>query len=163
MRVAAQASPDGDASRNASRSLWGWSPPRLAADTPAKRWTDRLLPRTGPPAVLYFLAVLALLNLGPVLGGPRLGLALFGVGSLAAGLWCILNFWRCRHAHCLITGPGFSLVALLSFTGVAVGRTLVAGAEGWIFDAVLALGILFEIAWRQVHGDKAVAREARTG
>lgn len=56
-----------------------------------------------------------------------------------------------------------TVIALLSFTGVAVGRSLAAGAEGWSFDAVLALGILFEITWRQVHGNTAVTREARAG
>lgn len=161
--VAAPPTPNADTSCIPPRGLWGWSPPMLAADSRAKRWTDRLLPRTGAAAVLFFLAVLGLLNLSPLLAGPRLGTALFGIGSLAAGLWCSLNFWRCRHAHCLITGPGFTLVALLSFTGAALGRSLVAGNEGWIFDAVLALGILFELAWRQARGSNAVTRHARAG
>lgn len=135
----------------------------LAADNRAKRWTDRVLPRTGLPAVLYFLAVVALLNVGPRLAAPRPGLALFGIASLAAGLWCSLNFWRCRHAHCLITGPGWTLVALLSFAGVAVGRSLVGHAEGPIFDAVLALGLAFELGWRQARGSHAVARDGQPG
>lgn len=135
----------------------------LPADTLAKRLVDRLLPRTGLPVVLYFVAVFVLLNLGPPLVTARLNLALIGVASLAAGLWCSLNFWRCRHAHCVITGAGWSLLALFTFGEAAWGRSLIAGGEDAVFFAVLALGIGFEGVWRRIHGSNAVAGTGRAG
>ena len=48
-----------------------WSPPDLPAGTPRKRLADRLLPRTGLPAIGYFAAVIALLNLARILPRAR--------------------------------------------------------------------------------------------
>lgn len=129
----------------------------LPADTHVKRLVDRALPRTGLPAVLYFAVIVVLLNVGPPLVTVRLNLALIGVASLAAGAWCSLNFWRCRHAHCVITGVGWSLLALFSLAEAALGRSLIAGYEDGVFLVVLGLGLAFEAVWRRAHGSNAIA------
>ncbi len=60
----------GSAACLAPRSLLGWSPPDLEADTRVKRFVDRALPRSGAQGVPYLVAVIALLNVGPRLAGP---------------------------------------------------------------------------------------------
>src|SRR4249920_2057623 len=63
-------------------ALWGWSPPDLPADTPLKRRADRLLPRSGAPAVACFAAVAGLLILAPHLP-IRADLTADGLAALA--------------------------------------------------------------------------------
>ena len=137
------------------RALWGWSPPDLPADTALKRHADRLLPRTGWAAVLYCAAVIALLNLAPHL--PERGnLAVDGLAALAAAAWCGLNFWRCRHAHCLVTSTGWAALSILAFTEAALGRSLIGGYEQPVFLVVLAAAVVFEVAWRRARGSSAI-------
>jgi hypothetical protein len=64
-----------------------------------------------------------------------------------AGAWCGLNFWRCRHAHCMITGTGWAALAGLAFAEATIGRSLIWGDEQLIFLAVLAAGLVFEALW----------------
>jgi hypothetical protein len=75
----------------------------------ARRRIDRLLHRSGVPAVVYFAAVVALLLLAPELP-RRAELAADAFAALAAGTWCGLNFWL-----------GLSPVA---FAGAGLGRSL---------------------------------------
>ncbi|MGL6235053.1 MAG: hypothetical protein ACRC20_06880 [Segniliparus sp.] len=137
------------------RALFGWSPPRLVADTRAKRWLDKTMPATGAPAALYFGCACALVLAGLVLP-PRLGLASVGLGSLAGGLWCSGNFWRCRHAHCLVTGGGWLLLCGVSLAGSALGHSLIGGFEPAVFVLVFALSLAFERLWVARSGNNAV-------
>ena len=143
-------------------ALWGWAPPDLPADTPLKRRADRLLPRTGWPAVLYFAAIVGLLNLAPHLPG-RANLAVDGLAALAAGAWCVLNFWRCRHAHCVVSSTGWLVLSVLAFTGAGLGRSLIGGDEQLVFLAVLAAAVAFEVGWRCARGTNAVTRDITGG
>ncbi len=140
-----------------------WSPPDLPADSAVKRGVDRFLPRRGVPVVLFFATVVGLLILAPRLpGSPEL--ALVGRAALLAGAWCAVNFWRCRHAHCAVTGAGWLTLALVSFIGAASGHSLIAGAEDEAFLAVLVAGLAFEGVWYLNRGTNAVRfrrREAR--
>jgi hypothetical protein len=136
-------------------ALFGWSPSALPADTTLKRRVDRILPQSGLPLITFFVVVAGLLNIGLVLP-TRLDLASIGIASLLAGSWCSLNFWRCRHAHCVITGTGWLALAAFSFIEAGLGRTLIHGDEGLVFLAVLAAGLLFEGAWYVVRGTNAV-------
>ena len=137
------------------------SPPSsLPADTRLKRLVDRFLPWAGLPVVLYFAAAIGALNLAPLL--PRPGeLALEGTAALAAGGWCGLNFWRCRHAHCLITGAGWLGLSLLALTGAGLGHSVIGGYERAVFLGVLLAGIAFEGAWRLARGTNAVTTGSR--
>ena len=139
------------------RTWFGWSPAALPANTRLKRRVDRIMPRSGLPMVTYFAAVIALLNVGLVLPA-RLDLAATGVASLAAGSWCAVNFWRCRHAHCLITGAGWRALAGFALREAGLGRSLIHGDEGLVFLAVLGAGLLFEGGWYLTRGTNAVSR-----
>lgn len=137
-------------------ALFGWSPPPLPADTELKRRADRLLPRSGVPFVLFFAAVVGLLNVGVILS-VRLDLAAVGVASLCAGGWCAVHFWRCRHAHCVITGTGWLALAGFTLVEAGLGRSLIHGDEGLVFLGVLAAGLVFEGVWYVARGTNAVS------
>jgi hypothetical protein len=142
------------------RARFGWSPPDLPADTALKRRADRVLPRSGWAAALYCVAVIALLSLAPQL--PERGnLAVDGLAALAAAAWCAVNFWRCRHAHCLVTSTGWAVLSLLAFTGAALGRSLIGGYEQPVFLVVLAAAVVFEVAWRLARGSNAIGCAGR--
>lgn len=138
-----------------ARALCGWSPPSLPADTATKRRVDRI--RVGNLAAIGVIAVVVgLLNLAPHLPA-RASLATVGVAGLAAGGWCSLNFWRCRHAHCLITGPGWLAFGVFAFSEAAVGHSLIDGYEQPVFMAVLGTAVAFEIVWHFLRHTNAVA------
>lgn len=120
-----------------------------------KRMVDRLVPRTGAGVCLYFAAVAALLLVAPLLT-KRIELGVDGLAALAAAAWCGINFWRCRHAHCVVTTSGWSVLAVVSFAEAVLGRSLLAGDEQLIFLAVLVGGLLFECAWTAARGTNAL-------
>jgi len=132
-----------------------WAPPALPADTPVKRRVDKLLPRAGLPAAGYFAAVIALLGLAQTLPPPAY-LLVDAVAALAGGSWCALNFWRRRHAHCLITGIGWLALALFAFAEAGIGHSLIGGDEQLVLVAVLAIGLIFEGIWYLARGTNAV-------
>jgi hypothetical protein len=140
-------------------ALCGWSPPDRPADTPLKRRADRMLPRTGVAAVACFAAVAGLLTLAPHLP-MRADLAVDGLAALLGGAWCGLNFLRCRHAHCAVTGAGWLALSILALTGAALGHSVIAGYEQPVFLAVLAAGLIFEAAWFCACGTNAVTSGA---
>lgn len=138
------------------RALWGWSPPASPADTPGKRWVDGVVLRTGPPSRLYLALVIGLLGLAPWLT-RRAELAVDGLAALAGSGWCGLNFWRCRHAHCLVTATGWLGLAAVSGVEAGLGRSVPGGNEQLVFVAVLVAGLVFEAAWSLAHQTNAVA------
>lgn len=136
-------------------------PPDLPADTAAKRAADRLVPRTGWPACVYFLAVVGMwASYSYVPERPALAVA--ALASLAGGAWCSVNFWRCRHAHCVVTGAGWLALAGLSGAEALLGHSLINGFEGIAFLAILAAGVVFETGWYRMRGIHAVAPRGRT-
>jgi hypothetical protein len=78
------------------------------------------------------------------------------VATLAASAYCLLNFWRCREAHCIVSGTGWAAFALFEFAEVARGHSLIHGDESLVFLVILALAIAFEVYWRVRHGSNAV-------
>jgi hypothetical protein len=139
--------------RCASKS---WSPPPLPADTQLKRLVDRFLPRAGLPVVAYFAVAIGTLNLASLLSDPAAELALEGAAALAAGGWCALNFWRRRHAHCLVTGIGWLGLSLLAFIEAGLGHSVIGGYERDLFLLMLAIGCVFEAAWQITRGTNAM-------
>jgi hypothetical protein len=147
------------------RALCAWSPPRLPADTPAKRQVDRLLPATGIPMALYSAAVIGLLGLAPLLN-IRTDLAIDGLAAVAAAAWCGANFWRCRHAHCVVTATGWSGLGAFCFVEAALGRvngSLIGGHEQPLFLAVLVLGLIFEGGWVLRRGTNTYTKQGAAG
>jgi hypothetical protein len=142
-------------------SLWGWSPPPLPTESAMARRVDRFLPRTGLPCLFFLLAVVALLNLAPHL--PARGqLGVEGIAFAAAGGWCALNFWRCRQAHCLISGFGWLALSVLTFIETGIGHSVIGGNEEPAFLGVLAIALVFEGAWYLAHRTNAVGPEKPT-
>lgn len=86
----------------------------------------------------------------------RWELAMDALASLMGGTWCAVNFWRCRHAHCLVTGLGWLALGGLSLAEVGIDRSLIGGYEEGAFYGVLAVGILFEWLWVKTHGSHAM-------
>ncbi len=132
-----------------------WSRPALPAGTLVRRRVDHLLPRSGWPAVAYFAAVIGLLGLAQELPAPAY-LAVDAAAFLAGGSWCALNFWRCRQAHCLVTGSCWLLLALFTAADAGSGHSLIGGGEQLVFLAVLAIGLLFETIWYLARHTNAV-------
>lgn len=136
-------------------TLLACEPPTLSADSAAKRLADRLLPRDGWQQCLYFAGVIALWVLSLNLTG-RPALAAAAAASFAAGAWCIVNFWRCRHAHCLVTGAGWLLLAGFAAAETVLGAGLISGFESVAFLGVLGAGMLFEFGCYVTSGTSVV-------
>ena len=84
-----------------------------------------------------------------------------GLAGLAAGSWCALNFWRCRHAHCLITGPGWLAFGVFALVEAGLGHSLINGYEQPVFMGILGLAIIFEISWYMSRRSNAIAPAPR--
>ncbi len=100
----------------------------------------------GPAGVLVAVASFAA---GGAVGG-RAGLAIASTYVTAIGVYCLLNFLRCRETHCAVTGPGFVLTAALGFAAaLAPGPALSwyrTSTEAIVYLAVLAAGYGLEQA-----------------
>ncbi len=142
---------------NGGRALFGWSPPARPPSTRLQHVADRIFPRSGVGCALYIVAVIALLSLAPHLS-IRADLAADGLAALAAGSWCLANFWRCRQAHCLIDGSGWLILAVLAFTEAGLGRSVIGGSEQAVFLGLLVVALVFEFVWRLTHGTNAIIR-----
>ena len=77
------------------------------------------------------------------------------VTFVASAYW-LLNFWRCREAHCIVSGIGWAALGVLEITEIALGRSLIHRDEGLAFLAILAVAIAFEALWRTRHGTNVV-------
>jgi hypothetical protein len=144
-----------------SRALCGWAPPDLPADTPVKRRIDRLLPRNGPGAFLFFgLVAVALSVAGSFPTRPYLGTV--AAASALAGGWCAVNFWRCRHAHCVVSAVGWLGLAAFSAVEVVLGRSVIGGNEGLVFLGILGVALLFEVGVYAARGTNALAGDHPT-
>lgn len=77
-------------------------------------------------------------------------------GYLAAyAAYCLANFARCREAHCVVTGTGWSVVALGAAAGAVTSRPTL--SEVWLAFALVALvGHGFEAIWRSARGTNAL-------
>jgi hypothetical protein len=103
--------------------------------------------------------VIALLNVGPHLP-VRAELAVDGVAAFVGGIWCSLNFWRCRHAHCLVTGAGWLAWGVFAFVESGLGHSLIGGDEQPAFLAVLAAALIFECGWFATHHTNSVGESS---
>jgi hypothetical protein len=140
----------------ATRALWGWSPPPLAAGAKWQLLVDRCFPRSGLRLIIFIATVVALLMVAPQLAARgRLGLD--AIAFVAAGTWCALNFARCRHAHCVLTGAGWLALAALAVVEVGLGHSVIDGYEQPAFVGVLVGGLVFEAGWVVSRGTNALS------
>lgn len=134
------------------------SPPRLPADTASKHLVDLVLP-TGAAERVYFVVVAGLVIAAPFLPA-RPGLAVGALAAFAGSAWCLANFWRCREAHCVVTGAGWGALFALELVELGVGRSLIHGTESSAFVGILVIGLLFECCWQMAFGTNALTRDA---
>jgi hypothetical protein len=123
------------------------SPPSLPSDSRVTQIVDHVLPQ-GAWRCVFFVAVAVGLGVPSLLVGA--------VVTLAASTYCLLNFWRCREAHCIVSGTGWAALSFFEFAEVARGHSLIHGHEPLAFLVILALAIAFEVYWRMRHGTLAV-------
>ena len=61
-----------------------------------------------------------------------------------AGSYCLANFWHCRETHCAVTGPGWTLAALLGFAAALAPRAGLSwyrlSVETLVFVVILCAG-----------------------
>ena len=86
----------------------------------------------------------------------RAELTVDGLAALAAGAWCAVNFWRCRHAHCVIDAVGWTGLAVLAFAEAGLGRSVIGGYEQAVFAGVLVVALAFEGVWWLARSTNAV-------
>jgi hypothetical protein len=130
------------------------SPPRLKADTDAKRVIDRILP-TGAWRCAFFIAIAVGISAAGQLPTTP-GLALGAATTFGASGHCLLNFWRCREAHCIISGSGWAALGLFETAEIALGQSLIHRNEGAVFVVILGAAVAFEAFWRTRHGTNAL-------
>ena len=128
--------------------------PRSWAGTPGARAARHVVDRyrrAVEPAVRGIAGVVvtvAFFAAGGAVAG-RAGLAIASVWVAIAGTYCLANFWYCRETHCAVTGPGWTLAAVLGFAAALVPGTGLAwyrvNAAAVVFVVVLAAG--FGLEW----------------
>jgi len=100
----------------------------------------------GPAGVVIAVVSFAV---GGAVGG-RAGLAIASTYVTVIGVYCLLNFLRCRETHCAVTGPGFLLTAALGFAAALVPGSALSwyrtGTETTVFLVILAAGYGLEQA-----------------
>lgn len=133
-------------------------PVALPATTRWHRGADRLLRAVYALGTVGLVAVVLAGFLVAALLPESVGIWLAGILYLAVGGYCSLNFWRCREAHCIVTGIGFTVLGLAVLAAAVGARTVVFEHEGSVLLGVLAAAIAFEAAWRWRHGSNVVRR-----
>lgn len=97
--------------------------------------------------------------------GGRVGIAVASAWIAISGSYCLLNFLACGETHCAVTGPGWTLTALLGFVAVAMpGGSLSwfhPNVEVGFYLAVLAIGYGLEWALVPRAGRHAPGHEDR--
>ena len=94
--------------------------------------------------------------------GGRGGLAIASAWVAVAASYCLANFWHCRETHCAVTGPGWTLAAVLGFAAA-----LAPGADlSWyrvnvvtiVFVVILAAGYGLEYMVAARTGRRALGQ-----
>ncbi len=106
--------------------------------------------------VLTLLSITEYMILISILIPETYALFAVTVGWFAAGLMCIWNFRSCRRFHCIITGPGFIGLGILSL----IEAISIISIREWIewpildliFLAVLAIGFGSEYLYKKRDG-----------
>ena len=92
---------------------------------------------TGVVVTVAFFAVAAAV-------GGRGGVAIASAWVAVAGSYCLANFWHCRETHCAVTGPGWTLTAMLGFAAALAPGTALSwyrvNVETLVFVVILAAG-----------------------
>ena len=94
--------------------------------------------------------------------GGRGGVAIASAWVAVAGTYCLSNFWHCRETHCAVTGPGWTLAAVLGFAAaLAPGASLSwyrVNVEAIVFVVILAAGYGLEYLVAALTGRRALGQ-----
>ena len=94
--------------------------------------------------------------------GGRGGVAIASAWVAVAGTYCLSNFWHCRETHCAVTGPGWTLAAVLGFAAaLAPGASLSwyrVNVEAIVFVVILAAGYCLEYLVAARTGRRALGQ-----
>lgn len=132
------------------------APPAAPARSRFERALDVYTSVTAPflRGCVVFLTVAVAVAASSALG-PVTGLLVEAAFFLVAGTYCLANFARCRETHCIVTGPGWSALAIVGVGATVAGRDI--RGEAWTAFLVIAIaGYAFEAAWRAARGGYAL-------
>lgn len=132
------------------------APPGAPAGNRLERVLDAYTNATAPflRGCCVFVTVATAWFASTLLGSVG-GLYLEAAFFLVAGTYCLANFARCREAHCIVTGLGWSALAVIGAAAIAVSRDV--REDAWIAFLVLALvGHGFEAIWTMIRGSNAL-------
>jgi hypothetical protein len=94
--------------------------------------------------------------------GGRAGVAVVSVWVAMVGMYCLANFWHCQETHCVVTGPGWTLAAVLGFAAaLAPGAALSwyrVNAAAMVFMVILAAGYGLEYLVAARTGRRALGQ-----
>jgi hypothetical protein len=106
--------------------------------------------------VLTLLSITAYMILTSILIPATYALFAVTAGWFAAGLMCIWNFKSCRRFHCIITGPGFlgiGIISLIEAIGIISLREWIEWPIlDFIFLVILAVGFGSEYIYKSREG-----------
>ena len=105
-------------------------------------------------AVAFFAAA-------AVVGGQG-GVAIASAWVAVAGAYCLANFWHCRETPCAVTGPGWTLAAVLGFAAALAPGTGLSwyrvNVETLVFVVILCAGYGLEYLVAARTGRRALGR-----
>lgn len=120
--------------------------PQSASRRIVQRYLRAVEPVLRGPVVVP-VAIAAFVVAGLVGGRPGIVVASAFMGF--HGIYCLLNFWHCRETHCVVTGIGWTSLAMLGFAA-----TLVPGEGPSWYGANIAsaaylviLGLGYSLEW----------------
>ncbi len=91
--------------------------------------------------------------------GGRAGVAIASGWVVVAGTYCMANFWHCRETHCAVTGPGWTLAAVLGFAAALAGLSWYrVNVETIVFVVILAAGYGLEYLVAARTGRRALGQ-----
>jgi hypothetical protein len=132
------------------------APPAAKARNAFERALDTYIDLTAPflgGCVLF--PVLAAVALGSFRLGTPDGLWLTAAYFLVFGGYCLANFARCREAHCVVTGAGWSALGVVGAWGALTSHDIL--GDLWnAFLIIAIIGFAFEGAWKARRGTIAL-------
>ena len=97
--------------------------------------------------------------------GGRGGVAIASAWVAVAGSYCLANFWHCRETHCAVTGPGWTLAAVLGFAAALTPGTGLSwyrvNVETLVFVVILAAGYGLEYLVAARTGRRVLGQEGQ--
>ena len=105
------------------------------------------------------VVTVAFFAIAAAVGGDA-GVAIASTWVAIAGTYCLANFWHCRETHCAVTGPGWTLAAVLGFAAaLAPGLSWYrVSVETMLFVVILAAGYGLEYLVAARTGRRALGR-----